>query len=514
MLANNEWYGRGLRVLRMVIAVVAALMEVPAAAQVPATLTLEDAIELARSYNPGFRIQSNTASNADWNVRTAYGAFLPTASVSNSFSYQSSGAPVFTGGVTGADLGISTTPAFYSSSYSINLSMGLSGQDIFRVSQTRAQRNAVDARIDAAAYTLATNVTRQYLATLRARDGVEIARSALESADQASRLAEARFNVGEAPRMDMSQASVDRGRAEVNLVRAENAYETAKIALLELIGVELSQEFELVSTFEVFEPTWTEAELREQAYTSHPQLASVRADESAARAQSRSAWTTYLPSLSFTAGWSGFVRKTTPDEVLIAQAMGSHASQVQSCERWNLINAGLTTPVPDLTQDCSRFEFTDADAAEVVAANQGFPFAYDKNPPSIRASISFPLFNGFSREAQLQSARIAVRDAEERRRAEELRRGADVATSLLALRAAYRTVMLEERNAAASAEQLELAQQRYTLGAGSILELTQAQEQKTRADQANLDAIYTFHETLAALEAAVGRPLREDQGGL
>ena len=61
---------------------------------------------------------------------------------------------------------------------------------------------------------------------------------------------------------------------------------------------------------------------------------------------------------------------------------------------------------------------------------------------------------------------------------------------------------------AASAEQLELQQERYRLGAGSILELTQAQAGKARADQAHLAAVYAFHENLVALENAVGRSLR------
>ena len=58
---------------------------------------------------------------------------------------------------------------------------------------------------------------------------------------------------------------------------------------------------------------------------------------------------------------------------------------------------------------------------------------------------------------------------------------------------------------------MNLAQERYRLGAaqGSIIELTQAQDVKARADQSYLSALYTFHRTLAALEAAVGFTLRE-----
>jgi outer membrane protein len=75
----------------------------------------------------------------------------------------------------------------------------------------------------------------------------------------------------------------------------------------------------------------------------------------------------------------------------------------------------------------------------------------------------------------------------------------------------YRTVELEQKNVATATDALNLAQERYRLGAaqGSIIELTQAQDVKARADQSYLSALYTFHRTLAALEAAAGFTLRE-----
>jgi outer membrane protein len=165
--------------------------------------------------------------------------------------------------------------------------------------------------------------------------------------------------------------------------------------------------------------------------------------------------------------------------------------------------------LPGYPKDCSGLALTPAQEQAVLASNRLFPFIYEKNPFAASLDVSFPIFDGFSRERQLQEARMAADDARHRRRAEELNRKADVTASLLALETAHRSVALEDRNAATAAEQLYLAQERYRLGAGSILELTQAQETKVRADQARLAAVYSFHENLAALEAAVGVPLRE-----
>ncbi|MGH7504512.1 MAG: TolC family protein, partial [Longimicrobiales bacterium] len=154
------------------------------------------------------------------------------------------------------------------------------------------------------------------------------------------------------------------------------------------------------------------------------------------------------------------------------------------------------------------FAFTDADARAVLAANDEFPFKYDTNPMSMGVTISLPIVDGFTRERSVQTARVAADDAEYSRRAEELSRRAVVTATYNALMTAFRTVTLEAKNAETAGEQLFLSRERYRLGAGSIVELAQSQEQKARADQLHLDALYSFHENLAALEAAVGRQLR------
>lgn len=489
-----------------------------------ATLTLDEAIDLARRNNPLYRQTVNDESVADWQAREAYFNFLPNVSASNNFNYTASGVQRF-GNLSAAELGGGRTPVYYSSSYGLNLNMQLSGATIFGVAQAKANARAVEARGAAAAYTLQTTVTQVYLSALRARDQVAITRSALESADEARKLAEARSAVGAATRLDLATANVTYGRAEVALLQAENLYETERLRLLQTIGIELDRQVELTSEFPVFEPQWEVEALTDAALRGHPQVIAARKSEDAAGAASRSAWSTYLPSINLFGGWSGFVRKAADTDFLIAQARGSAANNISSCERTNLISAGLSSPLPDRPVDCvSEFGFTSADETAILAENQRYPFDYTPNPSSFTIQVSVPIFDGFTRETQLQTARVAADDARHQRRAEELARRTDVATALLNLKAAYRTVQIEERNAAAASEQLEIAQERYRLAAGcgavgqpgtatgglctTFLELTQAQQSKVQADQAHLAARYTFHEQLAALEAAVGRSLR------
>jgi outer membrane protein len=487
-------------------AVLALLCAVPAAAQqAPATMTVEQAVQLARRHSPAFLMQANDESVSNWQVRAAYGALLPSLTASTGVDWQAGGIPNV-GLLSGEDFGLSRTPDYFFSGYNLRINLSISGSTFFQMAQQRAAREATRARIDAAAYALESDVTQQYLAALRARDAVALANREQASAGEALRLAEARFNAGDATRLDVSQAEVEAGRAEVAVLQAQSAEETERLRLLQRMGLELEGDVELTTELAVFEPAWALEDLMRTAMEQHPQLRSVRAAESASVAAARSARMNYLPTLSVGGGWSGTTRMTRDEAYLIDQAEESAQARVSSCEFSNDLYSRLAQPLPP--QDCSRFDMTDEMRSNLLAANSRFPFDFTTRPPSFGVMLSLPIFNGFTRELQLQTAAAAADDARHQRREEELSRRATVSTAFLALQTAWRTVGLEERNAAAAAEQLELARERYRLGAGSILELTQAQATKARADQAHLSAVYSFHENLAGLEAAVGRRLR------
>ena len=475
-----------------------------AAQQAPATLTLEEAIRLARRYNPEYLISANDEGDAAWQQREAYAAFLPTINLDGTGQYVAEGTPNL-GFLTGADVGVGKIPSSYYSSYGLSAAISLSGATLFEAARASAARKATEATVDAAGYTLATNVTQQYLAALRAQDEVLLAQREYESAQRSHELATARFDLGAVTRLDVATAEVERGRAEVGLLQAQQQAQTSKLRLMQQIGVQApASEIELTSTFDVFEPTWSLEELTERALAQHPQIVAARAAERAGTASARAAKMQYLPSLRLSARMSGYSRQVGDDAVVLADARESMENRRANCEFNNRI-AGLIGEPP---RDCSGMVFSDELAASLLAANDVFPFNFTSNPANVTLQVSIPIFDGFTRERQLQQASSAANDARHRRRAEELNRRTQVAEAYVALLTSYRTVAIEERNAAAAAETLELARERYRLGVNSIIELTQAQATKARADRDQLNAVYTFHENFARLEAAVGEPLR------
>ncbi|MGH7445986.1 MAG: TolC family protein, partial [Longimicrobiales bacterium] len=447
---------------------------------------------------------ANDVDAADWAVRDAYGSLLPGASASTSYNYQAAGEQRI--GSFG-DIGVTNSTAYYSSSYNLGLSYRLSGATLMAPGQAKSQRSATMAGVEAAVFTLRSNVTRQYLAVKRAQDGVALASQELQRANENLRLARARVEVGAAIPMEATQAEIERGRAEVGVLQAQNLVETERLRLAQVLGTELPADVELTTAFAVTEVPWTEEQLRAIAAESHPQLRAARASESAAHAGVRMARSAYLPSLSLSAGITGFLRQAGNSQFLVDQALQGAAARAKQCHQLNLISAGLSTPLPNTPADCSQFSLSPDDERRIREDNSLFPFGYQRNPFAASLTISVPIFDGLSRERQVEQAKIARSDAELRLRSEEMRIRTEVATALGTARTGARSAELEERNAELADEQLRLARERYRLGAASYIELQEAETLKARADRAYLSALYQFHESLAALEAAVGRPL-------
>lgn len=477
----------------------------PLEAQDPEPLTLEEAIALAREHNPEYQSRLNDEGVADWGVRSAYASFLPSAGVSGGLSFQSGGTARI-GGFTSGDIGLGETPDYYYSSFGVSVGLGLSGADFYRVGREKASRRSVLAGLETADQTLTMEVTRQYLLVLRQQDAVDLSRAELERAEANLSLAEARFAVEAATAIEAKQAEVERGRAEINLLRTESGLANQRLRLLQVIGLDLDRNVELISDVPVFEPEWTLESLLQAAMATQPALRAAEASTEAAEASADMARAAYWPSLSLSTGLSGFTRRASSDAFLIEQARAQVTSARQQCELWDFVLTRLTEPYPDAL-DCTQFRFTDEMRAEVLSANDQFPFRFTTEPASVSLGISLPVFQGLSRQHQLESARAQADDARWQLRAQELETRANVEASYRDLRTAYEAAQLEDRNREVARDQLRLARERYRVGVTAFLELMEAETLMARADREYLLAVYTFQESLAALEQAVGQRL-------
>lgn len=487
--------------LRAVTALVVLALAVPAAArgQAGATLTLEEAQSLALRNNPDLAISRNARRSAGAALRSAYGNLLPGATLSFSSQFQEGG----TQPINGVQF---ETGDIRQSSYWLGVQYRLSGQTLLGPSVQKANLNAAEADLGATEATLRSSVAQQYLTALKARASAELQDTLVVTARQQLELARARAAVGAGTQLDVTRAEVTLGQAEVQAIQAHNTAEVEKLRLFSLLGVSQPPSVNLTSAFPVTEPSFELEQLLQTAERQNPALEALRARDKAADVGVKQARSQYLPSLSLSTGWGGYTYENTNPDFLVQQAMAGTANQRSQCFLLDSIRIGAGLSPSGV--NCGSIQFTDADRQALLSGNEQFPFDFQKQPFSLTATVSIPIFDGFTREQRVQEAVAARSNAEYRTRARELQLRQEVTAAYLTLQAAQRTVALQEQNAIKAREELRLAEERYRVGASTFLDVTQARASFERAENERIAAIYDYHSAFAALESAVGRPLR------
>ena len=123
---------------------------------------------------------------------------------------------------------------------------------------------------------------------------------------------------------------------------------------------------------------------------------------------------------------------------------------------------------------------------------------------AIGVNLSVPIFNGFLFTAQASEANYRAKAAAENARDLRDRAVRDVRTAWLATNTAFQRVSVAAELVKEADLGLNLAQQRYKLGLGSIVELSQAQLQQTDAAIGYVNAQYQYRLSLSTLNFEIG----------
>lgn len=433
---------------RLIIGSFAALAAFPLSAQAPArvtTLTLPEAIDLAKRNNPQYISSLNNQRRSSIQVRQAYTNFLPTASSNLGFQWRE-GKPVIVEGVV-----VSNPPDALSSNYGISVSVGYSLQSLLGPKQAKASVNAASAGVTSADHELRAQITRQYLIVLQAGRTAALQDSLVASARTQLELSRARESAGSGTLLETKQSEVRVGQAELAAVNGHNSAERALIQLFQLIGVPPQEGVRLTTELPLAEPTFKLDDLVADAKTRNASLNQSRANQRSAEITKSATRSGYIPTLGFSTGFGG-----------------------------NTSNApGIET----------------------------YPWNFERNAMSFQVGLSLPLWS-YNREANAQQASIALNDRQQDVRRTELQVQADVTTNYKQLLIDWRTIALQAAIAENARLALQIAQERYRAGAAAYIDVSLALDAYQREENNRVNSIFAFHQTFAALELAVGRPLR------
>jgi outer membrane protein len=125
---------------------------------------------------------------------------------------------------------------------------------------------------------------------------------------------------------------------------------------------------------------------------------------------------------------------------------------------------------------------------------------------AVGVNINIPVFNGFLYNARAKTADLQTEAAKQRLLDERNNIARDVRTAWQQSQQAFERLSVTQQLRDQANLGLNLAQARYNLGLGSIVELGQAELQKTEADIADTDAQYQYRLTRLVLAYTIGAP--------
>ena len=158
-----------------------------------------------------------------------------------------------------------------------------------------------------------------------------------------------------------------------------------------------------------------------------------------------------------------------------------------------------------------RFHLAERDLAlpniRAMGVVGGAPFRNEILSPwygAVGINVEIPIFNGFLFGARSAESDLRARAARERLL--DLRNSVarDVRTSWLDASAAYSRLAVSRQLLDQASLALSLAQTRYDLGLSSIVELSQAQLQQTRAEIDDTEARYRYLMAQSTLQYQLG----------
>jgi outer membrane protein len=120
-------------------------------------------------------------------------------------------------------------------------------------------------------------------------------------------------------------------------------------------------------------------------------------------------------------------------------------------------------------------------------------------------NVNIPIFNGRLFSARRNEANSIAQAQEQYLRDLQNRIVRDVRTAWLSANSAFQRLAVTEQLLNQSSQAFDLAQSRYGLGLSSIVELSQAQLNKTQAEIARVSAQYDYESQMAYLNYQLGR---------
>lgn len=411
---------------KLIWAALLVLAQFPVLAQ--EGLSLQQALAIALEDNFDIRIAQNDAAIAKNNHSLGEAGFLPNVALAldQAGSVNNIRQEFLTGNVL-------ENPSAAQQSLNVNALMNwtiFDGMAMFTSYKRLGQLESMGKlQAKAAIEQVMADVTMTYFEIVQRKQQLALAEKSLSISEERLKLAEQRYLLGSSSKLDFLQAKVDFNADRTAFLQQLEAYKRSKMALNDLLSREVTLDFVPTDSIQPIQPLEF-AELRSQAEKENTWLAVAGLNQKVAALNRQQISGLMLPQIDLIGGY--------------------HFNRLQS-------EAGF------------------------LASNQNRGIDY-----GLRATIN--VFDGFRVQRQRQNARIQIMSADIA--FEQQKQG--IMSALSSTYTAFDNnrvlVEMETENLDIAAQNLEIANDRYKLGALPAIELREAQRQYVAAESRLIQA--------------------------
>ena len=306
----------------------------------------------------------------------------------------------------------------------------------------RAKASNLNAQATAAQIKLAAD--QAFYNALQANAELKVAEQTVSARQLVSDQITTLFNNKLKSQLDVSFANANVSQAKLLLLDAQNNYQAALSLLSEILGSSSQPQFDLVDPeTQLNPPPDVVAQLVDQAFSNRPEIAAQDYEYKAAQRFQKAERDLLLP------------------DVRVLGTVGSVPTGAPQLESWY---------------------------------------------GAVGVNVNIPIFNGFLYPARSREAALRAQASHEQLRDLKDRIANDVRTSWLNANAAYGRISVTQQFVDQTNLAADLSQTRYTLGLGSIVELSQAQLQQTEAQIQFAAAKYQYQIAQALLRFQIAGP--------
>jgi outer membrane protein len=424
----------------------------------PNVLTLDEALLTALANHPSLSAARERVAAQRAVLGQQVAAYYPT--ISETSQYRTT--------TESGTTGISSTGGFdfFNNQLTFNMILYNFGKREGAVQAARETLSATDHNYKTAVDAVVLGVKQSYYVYLGARAIVNVREDTVKSRDLLVKQTQAFYNVGTRARIDVVRAEANLYTAQADLIAATNAVQVAWVTLKNAMGVRELPERPLVEEAIMTTIPYTLEEAREIAYATRPELKSFEAQRRAQDQNIATARRGHLPDLILDANW----------------------------RRSNVSNGTIKgSCLAKVGDECVKNANLHVDTFPLQPSWQ------------VQLSLVIPIFDGFrttNRVEETLHTYYVIKAQEEQQRQQV---ALDVEQAYLTLVQLQQRIKANEAAAAAAKENLDLANGRYQVGVGSIIEVTDAQQLYTDAQTTYVRALYDYKIADAQLTRAIGK---------